>query len=794
MLVNMMNIPLIYRQSRAKVGETTESEELALVPPTYSTLAPTKSTFFHWPEEENNKHLIITLDDGEHEWSGPFGIDDVGDTTVKLRHRHMQKSYLARVEVIDSPTSVFVLVHPEDPEHPPFMIENLTDRPIRYSQEGITQTDSLEPGKQAPYAWDQPLNDHVLSVDWWGEKGEHGRMRCKISKIVPFKPLKVGPVTVYGFMHVSGPTRVLTLTHDINLYETQGAQWDCASNMVEQGQWDISINIPGIGISLVDASPKELLYLSIHEISVLYSKSNIYTCAEVIFDFMQIDNQLPHTDFPVLLSYVQPKETNDKHRPFLHFSFVRRMNEQLNYFEYAGCLVQEMNVMLEDNLLGAIIDMVQDLMRQLKNNEAFIQARASRKSADTQNDLYKSKPAGGNVKMVYFKLLHLNPIKITLSFTFVPDGILSHSSAGVLLEMVGVTFGQLERAPLCLNALLLEHPFLTKRSLASRIKAHYVRQAINQLYKVVGSSETFGNPVGLFNNLGTGFKDFFYEPAQGIVRSPQEFGKGLARGSLSLLKHTVYGLFNTISKITGAFGKGVASLSLDPEYLTHRRNSERKQPKHVGDGLLMGVQGLGMGVFDGVTGIVRKPIEGALHGGAPGFAKGVVQGVVGVAVKPVAGVMDLATRTTEGIKNTTNLFKNTRRVRPPRAFAKGKVLIEYNLEESEGRFVLDFTGRGLFKADDLVYNMRHRKHITVITNQRVLYVKAKTYTLLFQVRLNAIKRVEMVPEGINLVFFQPQPIVVFFDTRKNYTIPITDKDQILLLCIMLRDCIRAINM
>lgn len=48
-----------------------------------------------------------------------------------------------------------------------------------------------------------------------------------------------------------------------------------------------------------------------------------------------------------------------------------------------------------------------------------------------------------------------------------------------------------------------------------------------------------------------------------------------------------------------------------------------------------------------------------------------------MAVKPAAGVMDLATKTTEGIKNTTNLFKTQRRVRPPRAFAKGKVLIVF---------------------------------------------------------------------------------------------------------------------
>lgn len=48
-------------------------------------------------------------------------------------------------------------------------------------------------------------------------------------------------------------------------------------------------------------------------------------------------------------------------------------------------------------------------------------------SASKEKALYTSTPTGGNVKMIYFKLLHLNPIKVILSFTFVPDGILAHS-------------------------------------------------------------------------------------------------------------------------------------------------------------------------------------------------------------------------------------------------------------------------------------------------------------------------------------------------------------------------------
>lgn len=38
-----------------------------------------------------------------------------------------------------------------------------------------------------------------------------------------------------------------------------------------------------------------------------------------------------------------------------------------------------------------------------------------------------------------------------------------------------------------------------------------------------------GNPVGLFSSLGSGWVDFFYEPAQGLVKSPKDFGMGLAK-------------------------------------------------------------------------------------------------------------------------------------------------------------------------------------------------------------------------------------------------------------------------
>ena len=48
------------------------------------------------------------------------------------------------------------------------------------------------------------------------------------------------------------------------------------------------------------------------------------------------------------------------------------------------------------------------------------------------------------------------------------------------------------------------------------------------------------------------------------------------------------------------------------------------------------------GVFDGVTGVVLKPIAGARDEGVGGFFKGVGKGVVGLVTRPASGVIDFA--------------------------------------------------------------------------------------------------------------------------------------------------------
>ena len=55
-----------------------------------------------------------------------------------------------------------------------------------------------------------------------------------------------------------------------------------------------------------------------------------------------------------------------------------------------------------------------------------------------------------------------------------------------------------------------------------------------------------------------------------------------------------------------------------------------------------------------MTGIVTQPYKGAKKQGFVGFGKGLGRGVAGVVVKPTSGVVDLLSKTTEGIESAVD--------------------------------------------------------------------------------------------------------------------------------------------
>ena len=65
-----------------------------------------------------------------------------------------------------------------------------------------------------------------------------------------------------------------------------------------------------------------------------------------------------------------------------------------------------------------------------------------------------------------------------------------------------------------------------------------LRQGVYELYKLMGNNDLLGNPLGLLSGVASGVFDFFYEPGSALFGKDAgvgEFGKGLARGTMSLM-------------------------------------------------------------------------------------------------------------------------------------------------------------------------------------------------------------------------------------------------------------------
>ena len=63
-------------------------------------------------------------------------------------------------------------------------------------------------------------------------------------------------------------------------------------------------------------------------------------------------------------------------------------------------------------------------------------------------------------------------------------------SSNPLLDAIG----NIDAAPLKLNALALDHLMSTKDQFRERILRHYIRQAKFQVYKMVGTADIIGDP------------------------------------------------------------------------------------------------------------------------------------------------------------------------------------------------------------------------------------------------------------------------------------------------------------
>ena len=281
----------------------------------------------------------------------------------------------------------------------------------------------------------------------------------------------------------------------------------------------------------------------------------------------------------------------------------------------------------------------------------------------------------------------------------------------------------LDQAPVRFHSLLVEHAFGTREELTKRLTKSYMRQFWKQLHRILFRLDFLGSPIEFLDLVGTGVRDFFVEPLEQSLRlGPRGLGQGLAKGTSSLVNHTLDGTFSAANKITASFGQSFARCSMDRQYQQARRRARSVRVESLGQGLGQGVREFGLGVVSGLSGLLSAPVDGMKRDGlALGLVKGTVVGLVGATTKPLAGVFDLVSRTSQGIgarhsslhahhASTSHLPWITRsivselldpqqqlvlprgqlvpRVRPPRVFGRFQHLRVYAIEDTLAVYLL----------------------------------------------------------------------------------------------------------
>lgn len=408
-----------------------------------------------------------------------------------------------------------------------------------------------------------------------------------------------------------------------------------------------------------------------HGIWINFKTSAHSTQLHAKMQHIQIDNQLPACVFSVVLAPVPPPKSvaaESVPKPFIELSMMKRNVEHsdIQQIKYFKVLIQEMALQADQGFINGMIAMFTSegqiklyKEKQMEHDKHVLQT-------SLQETLSTTVLAAGQKN--YYDLLHFSPLKVHISFSQhgtagneKKQTVALHTNViGLLLKSVGVTVTEIQDVIFKLAYFERENAFYSQPQIQSEATMHYTGQAIKQLYVLVLGLDVLGNPFGLITGVKEGVTDLFYEPIQGAVQGPEEFAEGLALGVRSLFGGVVGGAAGAVGRITGTLGKGLAALTMDDEYQRKRQEQLNKRPTDLKSGLAQGGKGLVMGVWDGVSGVVLKPVEGAKQEGAAGFFKGAGKGLIGLVARPTSGVVDFASTSLESIRKATDMSEEVK--------------------------------------------------------------------------------------------------------------------------------------
>ena len=520
---------------------------------------------------------------------------------------------------------------------------------------------------------------------------------------------------------------------------------DGVGKRIEHGScFALRVNLRQVGISLIDEEPREVLHLAMRDVRVLALQWDARQRAELLLGHVQLDSSLKHTRFPVILAPLDstspssvPGSREASTQPFrdsvgsnLGFSSLEDNSSsnlsptvspvskqsadtlrlefcrssawlQLAFLEYVRVRVTPLRLAIEQNTAARVLRFALSIWDQYEASSLAQSAPLSHPPKSFPPDcVERSSPVAATAALqqrftgatppiadeVYVKHLEIAPVRVVVSVNLSP---LCHEPALQPFHPTNNLLGlarslvSLHDSELRLDSLeLTERLFESVDVLSAAVASHYSQECVQQVYRILGSLDAFGNPSTVLKDVSRGVSSLRRREKgfKGFREGTTTFAGGVAGG-------TAVGALTLISNLAGGISNVSGAVSLDPWYNERRALVQQAAVRNANEGFRVGMRALGDGMLGGVAGMVELPIRGAIEGGQAGFWKGAAQGLLGLVAKPVGGVGSLVSKASEGIaadaKRVTPTGGRERytgaalRVRQPRVIGPDGVLRPY---------------------------------------------------------------------------------------------------------------------
>ncbi|KAL3123499.1 hypothetical protein niasHT_000895 [Heterodera trifolii] len=399
-------------------------------------------------------------------------------------------------------------------------------------------------------------------------------------------------------------------------------------------------------------------------------------------DSIQMDNQIIGADRWHFL-FCDPGALKDEPMvglPALAFEMSYTPSEFFDVYECFRLKLSNACILLDEQLLWRLVHFWRCVLKRWQDQSDHQQ----RENVTTPTDGTECGTESPSFlhNNCYFGTLQLEFGNISLSVLTVDKSALSLS-----IRQLKDSFSEQLTLFSFENALVTLAPFCWLRYFCSLSRLletlgnFYLNELKRQKLNIIFAMDAFGNPMALGNELKEGLQGLIFEgDLAGFA-----FGIG-------------YGAANSLSKVTSSMAQGVGSLTFDEKHEELRRQMRRAKPEQSGPltHLYGGIKGLGVGVFGGLTAIVKNTVTATQENGLiSGIARGVATGAIDTLTKPLQGTLDLLEGTASAVKEMVGapLVRRAhfpdRRLRPSRVCSSlSGLLPAYSVEKAEAQLEL----------------------------------------------------------------------------------------------------------